>query len=129
VSYRPWEPNAGSPAHIEAVNDVRLLVQQRRPEAGWVCERELTRRPFAGVSDRAHRPDAVVLVEGGRRVAVEVELTLKSRARMERIAARLLSDFDAVWYFAAPEPERPLRELAERHCSRLHIQGLPGAPS
>src|SRR5215208_3213511 len=47
VSYKPWEPNAGSLAHIEAVNDVRLLVHQRRPEARWVCERELTSRPFA----------------------------------------------------------------------------------
>ena len=45
---------------------------------------------------RSHRPDAVVVVDGGRRVAVEVELTLKSRARMERIVAQLLGEFDAV---------------------------------
>ena len=55
-------------------------------------------------SVRAHRPDAVVRVDDGRRVAVEVELTLKSRARMERIVGRLLTDYDAVWYFAAPAP-------------------------
>src|SRR3954452_709954 len=77
AGFKVWEPNAGALAHIEAVNDVRLLVAQRRPEAVWVCERELTARPLAGAPGvRAHRPDAVVQVDGGRRVAVEVELTL-----------------------------------------------------
>src|SRR3954462_3468242 len=78
--YKGWEPNAGALAHIEAVNEVRLLVAQRRPGAVWVCERELSARPLPGAP--AHRPDAVVRVDGGRRVAVEVELTLKSRARL-----------------------------------------------
>jgi hypothetical protein len=81
AGYKPWEPNAGALAHLEAVNEVRLLVARRRPGAVWVCERELSARPFAGApAVRAHRPDAVVQVDGGRRVAVEVELTLKSRA-------------------------------------------------
>ncbi len=128
AGFKVWQPNAGALAHIEAVNDVRLLVAQRRPGAVWVCERELTARPLPGApSVRVHRPDAVVRVEGGRRVAVEVELTLKSRARLERIVGQLLGEFDAVWYFAAPAPARALEEIAERVGSRLHVAPLPEA--
>src|SRR4051795_1824456 len=122
AGFKIWEPNAGALAHIEAVNDVRLLVAQRRPGAVWVCERELTARPLPGAPGvRAHRPDAVVRVEAGRRVAVEVELTLKSRARLERIVGQLLGEFDAVSYFAAPAPARALGEIAERLGGRLHV--------
>jgi DNA-binding CsgD family transcriptional regulator len=35
VGFKVWEPNAGALAHIEAVNEVRLLVAQRRPEGVW----------------------------------------------------------------------------------------------
>jgi hypothetical protein len=128
LSLKPWVPNAGSLAHIEAVNDVRLLVAARRPEAKWTSERDLPFRTAPGVA-RAHRPDAVVTVEGGRRVAVEVELTLKSRARLERIVGQLLGEFDAVWYFAAPTPRRALDEIAARAGHRLHVTALPGEES
>src|SRR3954468_23771372 len=128
AAFKAWEPNAGALAHIEAVNDVRLLVAQRRPEAVWVCERELSARPLPGApSVRAHRPDAVVNVDGDRRVAVEVELTLKSRARLERIVGQLLGEYDAVWYFAAPAPASALAGIAERVGGRLQVASLPGA--
>jgi hypothetical protein len=56
------------------------------------------------------RPDAVLVNE--RRTAVEIELTLKSRARLATIVEQLSWDYDSVWYFA-PERLRPaLCELA-----------------
>jgi hypothetical protein len=113
VQLKVWEPSPGLLAHIEAVNEVRLLVAERRPDAEWVSERMLSGEPMQEASSvRAHRPDAVVRVDDGRRVAVEVELTLKSRARMERIVGRLLTDYDA-----------------ERAGSRLHVAPLPGSES
>lgn len=125
VYYKPWQPNAGMVAHIEAVNDVRLWLAQRRPEAAWTCERALTPRVAPGAPrDRGHRPDGVLRVDDGRRVAIEVELTLKSRARLEQIAARLLAEFDAAWYFAAPDVTRALASLAERSGGRLHVSSL-----
>lgn len=126
VEFKPWQPNPGGLAHIEAVNEVRLWIAERRPAALWTCERALTWDVVPGSSHgRAHRPDAVVQVDDGRRVAVEVELTQKSRARLERIVARLLADFDAVWYFAAPGPEQSLAGLAARSGGRLHVSRLP----
>src|SRR5207253_5495356 len=60
--FRLWRPNAGRLAHISAVNDVRLHVQARSPDARWVCERRLARERAR--QRRAHLPDAVVEVGG-----------------------------------------------------------------
>jgi len=121
-----WEPNAGALAHVAAVNEVRIFVERRRPQAVWVSERELARDQERAAGKRhGHRPDGLVVVDG-RHVAVEVELTLKSRARLERIVRALLRDYDTVWYFAAPASRRALDEIAGRlESGRLHVAGLP----
>jgi hypothetical protein len=71
-----WRPRIGSLAHVAAVNEVRLHVQGRAPTTEWIPERVLARDRLAG----EHLPDVVAIVDG-RRVAIEVELTLKSRRR------------------------------------------------
>jgi len=130
VDYKPWVPNAGMVAHIEAVNETRLWVAERRPGAAWTCERALTSQGTPGsLRSRSHRPDAVLQVDDGRRIAIEVELTLKSRARLEQIVARLLAEFDAAWYFAAADVGRALEPLAQRSGGRLHVAPLVGGPS
>jgi hypothetical protein len=73
----------------------------------WVCERELARE--RGVS--GHLPDGVVVLDG-RRVAVEVELTLKSRQRIEAILDDLAGSYNTFLYFCAPKPLACLTELA-----------------
>jgi len=50
---------------------------------------------------------------GGERVAIEVELTLKSRVRLGAIIEELGQDYDRVWYFAPERFHRTLSELAE----------------
>ena len=108
VEHPLWRPTPGALAHVAAVNDVRLDVERRHPEAAWVSERDLRRgdpRP------RVHRPDGVVVI-GGREVAVEVELTQKERRRAARIMRELVAGYGSVAYFAAPGPKRLLTELA-----------------
>src|SRR5262249_7228030 len=93
-----WRPNAGMLAPIAAVTDVRLHVLERHPGSEWVCEREL-HRELAGAPGgrRRHRPDGLVVIEG-REVAVEVELTLKRRARIEQIMSELVARHGSVTY-------------------------------
>jgi hypothetical protein len=47
------------------------------------------------------------------RTAIEVELTLKSRKRLEQIVLDVGIGYDQVWYFAAPRLLPVLRELAD----------------
>jgi hypothetical protein len=102
-----WRPRIGSLAHVAAVTDVRLHIQGRAPSTEWVPERVLARDRLAG----EHLPDGVAITEG-RRVAIEVELTVKSRRRVTAILDELTARFDAVLYFCAPGPHRQLTELA-----------------
>ena len=72
-----------------------------------------------------HRPDGLVVVDG-HEVAVEVELTLKRRARIEQIMAELVARYGSVTYFAAPAPARTLERLAvEVGRGRVQVLGLP----
>lgn len=117
-----WEPRLGLLAHVSAVNDVRLHVHARSPGSEWVCERVLARERQAA----AHLPDGVVIAEGWR-VAVEVELTVKSRRRVTAILDELCARFDAVVYFCAPAARRQLSQLAASgRWPTLAVRELPG---
>lgn len=126
VEYSVWRPNAGRLAHIAAVTDVRLHVLDGHPGAAWVCERELHRELAATPGSRQrHRPDGLVVIDG-REVAVEVELTLKRRARIEQIMRELVARYGSVTYFAAPAPRRALQQVAEEiGRGRIQVLELP----
>jgi hypothetical protein len=106
-SFSMWRPRVGLLAHVAAVNDVRLHVQARSPASEWIPECILARERTAG----EHLPDAVVLVDG-RRVVIEVELTVKSQRRLTAILDELAGRFDAVLYFCSAGPHRQLTGLA-----------------
>lgn len=126
VDYAVWRPNPGMLAHIAAVTDVRLDVTARHPAAEWVSERELHRELGSNSRTRQrHRPDGLVVLDG-HEVAVEVELTLKRRARIERIMRELVARYGSVSYFAAPAPRRTLERIAaEVGVGRVQVLGLP----
>jgi len=124
IDYAVWRPNPGMLAHIAAVTDVRLHVLDGHPDATWVCERELHQELAATPGGRQrHRPDGLVVIDG-REVAVEVELTLKRRARIEQIMAELVARYGSVTYFAAPAPRRALTAVAA-DIGRDRVQVLP----
>jgi len=120
-SYGVWRPKIGLLSHVGAVNDVRLHVQARSPGSEWVCERVLARDR----TGREHLPDGVALVDG-QRVAIEVELTVKSRRRVTGILDELAGRYDAVVYFCAPGPHRLLGEFAET--GRWPVLGIRELP-
>ncbi len=105
--FGPWRPRLSLLTHVAAVNDVRLHIQGRAPSTEWVPERVLARDRLAG----EHLPDGVAITDG-RRVAIEAELTLKSRRRITANLDDLTVRFDAVLYFCAPSTHRQLTELA-----------------
>jgi len=119
-----WSPKIGLLSHVAAVNDVRLHVQARSPGSEWICERVLARDR----TGKEHLPDGVALVDG-QRVAIEVELTVKSRRRVTGILDELSGRYDAVVYFCAPGPHRLLSEFAVTgRWPKLGVRELPGRP-
>jgi hypothetical protein len=120
--YKVWQPKLGVLLHTAAVNDVRLHIQARSPQAEWVSERALAKDRREG----EHLPDGVVLLDG-RRVAVEVELTVKSERRVRAILDELTGRFDMVLYYCPPATRRQLTALKETgRWPTLGVRELPG---
>ncbi len=89
---------------------MRLLVEHQLRLGQWRCERALA-KGFASRSEwRAHLSDGLLLTP--EKTAIEVELTRKSRKRLEQIVLDVGIAYDHVWYFAAPRLLPVLRELA-----------------
>ncbi len=107
--YRTWDANPGLALHIEAVTTVRLLLEHELQLGEWECERSIAHRLAHSRGDRSHLPDGILTSENDK-VAIEVELTLKSRARLQTIVDVLSQSYEQVWYFA---PERLLPTLTE----------------
>jgi hypothetical protein len=127
LPYRAWRPNPGALAHVAAVNEVRIELARAQPGAVWACERELARDARLELGGfAAHRPDGLLLVDGGE-VAVEVELTLKRRGRVERVMREHVARYGAVWYFAAAQLRPALADLATGFGDgRVRVLPLPG---
>jgi hypothetical protein len=73
--YRIWRPNASMVGHIEAVTNVRFLLERELRRGDWICERSLAQNAPSRSQDRPHLP-AGLLDSGGEQIAIEVELSL-----------------------------------------------------
>jgi hypothetical protein len=109
--FRVWQPNHGLALHIESVTNVRLLLEHELRLGDWECERAIAQQFAKERARRGHLPDAVLHM-GGERIAIEVELTLKSRVRLGAIVDELSLAYEHVWYFAPERLHPTLTELA-----------------
>lgn len=122
LSFGLWRPRLGALAHVAAVTDVRLHIRASAPEVEWISERVLAREKR---SPQEHLADGVVVMDG-RRIAIEVELTVKSKRRTRAIIGELTGRYDAVLYYCAPGPHRLIGELASGgEWPSLGIRELP----
>ena len=122
LQFGAWRPRLGSLEHVAGVTEVRLHVQARAGESEWVCERVLAREKQ---TPQEHLVDGLVLLDG-RRIAIEVELTVKSKRRVRAIIDELSGRYDAVLYYCAPGPLRLISELAaDGAWPSLGIRQLP----
>jgi hypothetical protein len=131
--FRVWEPNHGLATHIQAVTDIRILLERDMRLGEWECERSVARTMALKREGRVrgHLPDGVLHGDIGR-VAVEVELTLKSHIRLTEIINALIEEYDEVWYFVPERLERTLTEvksIAPRQNIRIQRYQPGAAPS
>jgi hypothetical protein len=110
--YPRWQPNVSLATHIEAVTNVRLLLERQLRLGEWHCERELAQGIPPSSRTRPHLPDGL-LDTGSEQIAVEVELTPKGRSRLTDIFAEVGERYSQVWYFAAPPLVGTLGALAD----------------
>jgi hypothetical protein len=130
--YRSYTPNAATLDHIYQTNFTRFYIQDLHPNATWTSEREIRsnmERTKLG-EKREHVPDAIVTLEDDRRIAIEVELSGKAYARLDKILHELAtSDYSAIWYFTLNQAtnvvNRAIKHMQEeRHKRKFEVHPL-----
>jgi len=86
--------------HLMVIN-VYLVLQKKYPTAMWMSERYLIRNNQNHRNKKKHLADGELIFTPNKRVAIEVELTLKGKDRVDNILKRYATrdDVDEVWYF------------------------------
>lgn len=136
--------SASNAEHLIACAAVAAALERLLPDERVGGERALRRderehgAPLASAKlgigkdggPQLHRPDLVLWPDaaaGGLPVAVEVELTVKSRRRLEQICTawarcRLIA---GVIYLAKPDVEAPLRRAIDAACAQRSVAIVP----
>lgn len=105
----------GNYIHEITLCDVYLKLCLLYPDSIWISERRLKRDRFLeGMSKGKHIPDGMLILKEDRRIAIEVELTLKSIPRLEQIFKNYGTQFEIneVWYYCSESIIATLRKCA-----------------
>lgn len=108
--------------HDITLMEVYLRLREQYPEASWISERELKRdKYFDGVGKFGHLSDGLLVFKDGKRIAVEVELSLKSRNRVEQILKWYSGVFEIeeVWYYC---PKGIMASMSSMAVEMPHIK-------
>lgn len=94
---------------------VYLKLRQQYPDAHWISERQLKHDKFYdGVGKRGHVSDGILLSPDDKQIAIEVEMSVKGKNRMEKILKGYGAQFNIkeVWYFCLPNVASMLSVVA-----------------
>ena len=108
--FRANAPSLSLVKHIHAVTKVRLRLEELHPDGTWVSERELTRRiNRLNEQERKkidHLPDGELDLPDGKKLVIEVELSVKTEQRIISIMLGLKKRYEmdfhkntAIYYF------------------------------
>jgi hypothetical protein len=111
--------------HNLTVVDLSLELLALNMGARWITERELRRDRMrsvraCGAEPERRTPDGMLVLVGGRRIAIELDRTAKRTRRLEQLARAYAGDreVDAVWWFL------PSERAAARMQEVIHQCGL-----
>ena len=114
-------PKIGAMARMRAVNEVRLHIARRAPDARWICGRSVVREQGL----KGYRPNAVVEI-GRERHAIVVKRRAHMPEHEREVIETHMARHDAVVAFCRPKPRNLLKRLqAEHHWPKLVIRDIP----
>jgi hypothetical protein len=116
----PFAYGKGKPAsvrlpHLYYINQVRLAVEEKRPQDTWKSECEIRRElghPVKG-EQLPHIPDALLYAANGKVTTIEVELKLKDEDDLEDALRALAVSYRSVWYFATGPTKKKIAAVLE----------------
>ncbi|WP_218813551.1 hypothetical protein [Rickettsiella endosymbiont of Dermanyssus gallinae] len=102
--------------HDRMVINLHIKLMTIYPDATWISERKLKHEKCKlGVGKEGHLPDGILMFPDGKQVAIEVELSSKSRQRLDDILKTYATQFtlQEVWYFCHESMVPRLKEAAK----------------
>jgi hypothetical protein len=125
TDFAALRPKVGAMQRIRAVNEVRLHIARRAPQARWISGRSIVREQ----GKKGRRPNAVVEIEGERHAILVKHGIRQSEQRERAIVEALMAGYDALIAFCAPAPRSLYERLAaEHHWPKLVIRPIPQPP-
>lgn len=103
--------------HQLMVVDVAIRLFKLHPDAAWVSERHLKQQKFHyGIGKANHIADGLLIFPDKRKIAIEVEMTMKSKSRLNEIFNAYGSqlNIEQAWYFCADEIIDGMTALSEK---------------
>lgn len=104
--------------HQVFILNIHLQLKCQYPNANWISERRIIHDKFMnGISkDDNHLPDGILVFPDLKQVAIEVELTMKSKKRLEDILwdYALHKHIKEVWYYCPPDVASKVAKVAEK---------------
>jgi hypothetical protein len=115
--------------HQLAVIEIYIKLMQQYPDAQWMSERTIRRTGFmprVGRGKERHIADALLFLPDDMQIAIEVELTMKSKRRLEQIHSAYMgqSAIKEVWYFCSPDVFEKVKKMAERRSEFIKVYEL-----
>lgn len=103
--------------HHMCVLSVYSVLKKKYPSAHWVTERKLKYDLFFdGIGKSGHVADGMLQFPDGKQIAIEVELSVKGRNRIEKIlkgyGAKLA--IHEVWYFCTKQVMLVLTSISQK---------------
>lgn len=106
--------------HQLAIIKVYFKLIEKYPHAQWICERRIKREKFMADGIRAgkrrhHLADGMLVFPDNEQIAVEVELSMKSKKRLKEIILGywMHKDIREVWYFCSPAVAAKVSKIAD----------------
>lgn len=113
--------------HQITVIDVSLKLLQQYPGAHWKSERWLKYDEYSEgrFNRQCHFADGILILPDNKRVAIEVELTMKSKDRLNKILRDywLQNEVEEVWYYCVPDIINRVKSLVNRY-ENITVQSL-----
>jgi predicted transcriptional regulator len=118
----------GSYKHQLTITDIRQQLRVKHPDTKWVSERHLKQQKFYyGIGKTGHIADGILVFPNKRKIAIEIELSMKGKNRLEKIlnAYGGQLDIEEAWYFCPDTLTHSLAVMAKNK-SYIKIHSLEG---
>jgi|GEM_PF-6943238 len=126
------QPNPGTFEHDFELTNLHIWLTQQYPSSVITTDRELRQDQDVGhmIAERGkrpHLPDSILEL-GNKRIAIEMENSVKHKNRLQAIFRQYYSnhDIDQVWYFATTSGVQNLIANNAASCRKIRLFAYPG---